>query len=161
MSSFVSMRPGYYPVFFELASEAYASENVLAGRWPADDALDAARSETERLLPQGLATPENQLLEILESDEGPTVGFVWFARMKRGSSYAAFIYQIYVIPEARRRGYAKAALEAIEKLATEQGLSSVALHVFAHNEGAQALYKSIGYSVASLNMHKLLSPGDA
>ena len=161
MSFFVSMRPEYYPVFFDLASKAYASENVLAGRWPADDALDTARSETERLLPQGLATPENQLLEILEAEQGPTVGFAWFARMKRGPSFAAFICQIYVTPEARRRGHAKAALVAIEQLAIEQGLSSVALHVFAHNEGALALYKSIGYSVASLNMHKLLSRGDA
>ena len=161
MPAFLSMRPEYYSVFFELASQAYASENVLAGRWPADEALDLARSETERLLPQGLATPDNQLLEILETEHGPTVGFVWFARMKRGSTYAAFIYQIYVAPEARRRGFASAALAAVERMAREQGLSALALHVFAHNEGAQALYRSFGYVTASLNMHKPLNRVDA
>jgi ribosomal protein S18 acetylase RimI-like enzyme len=161
MSVLVSMRPEYYAVFYQVASEAYASENALAGRWSADEALGLAQAETERLLPQGLATPDNQLLEILETEQGPTVGFVWFARLKRGSAYAAFVCQIYVAPEARRRGHASAALAAVECLARDQGMASMALHVFAHNESAQALYKSLGYSVASLNMHKLLHSGDA
>jgi ribosomal protein S18 acetylase RimI-like enzyme len=161
MAAFVSMRPAYYPVFFELASRAYASENVLAGRWSAEEALELSRAETERLLPQGLATPDHQLLEILEAAQDPTVGFVWFTRLKRGSAYAAFVCQIYVVPEARRRGYAKAALAAVERMAQAQGMASVALHVFAHNAGAQALYRSAGYAVASLNMHKPLPASDA
>jgi ribosomal protein S18 acetylase RimI-like enzyme len=159
--AFVSMRSEYYPVFFELACRAYASENALAGRWSADEALELARAETERLLPQALATPDHQLLEILEDAQGPTVGFVWFARLKRGSAFVAFVFQIYVVPEARRRGHACAALAAVERVAQAQGMASVALHVFAHNEGAQALYRSAGYAVASLNMHKPLPCDDA
>jgi ribosomal protein S18 acetylase RimI-like enzyme len=157
MSAFISMRPEYFSIFLELASQAYAEENAKAGRWPAEEALALARAETERLLPQGLETPDNQFLEILELEEDKAVGFVWFARMKRGNAYAAFIYQIYVIPEARRRGHAKAALAAVERYAREHGFSSLALHVFWHNEGAQALYKSAGFTVASVNMHKLLA----
>ncbi len=41
------------------------------------------------------------------------------------------------------------------------GLSGIALHVFAHNAEAQALYRSLGYNVASMNMLKPLDARDA
>jgi ribosomal protein S18 acetylase RimI-like enzyme len=37
-----------------------------------------------------------------------------------------------------------------------QGLSSLALHVFSFNTGAQALYRSIGYGISGMNMFKPL-----
>ena len=161
MTTLISMRPEFFPAFLALAAETYASENVASGRWPAEVALELARKETERLLPQGLETPKNYLLEVLDAEAGPTVGFVWFASTTRGSASAAFIYQIYVEPQARGQGHARAALVAVETYAQSQGMAAVLLHVFSHNTGAQALYRSVGYSVASLNMHKLLPPGDA
>ena len=36
------------------------------------------------------------------------------------------------------------------------GLGSIALHVFGHNPGAQALYQSLGYGVTGFNMQKNL-----
>ena len=50
-------------------------------------------------------------------------------------------------------------MAAVESFAREQGLSAVVLHVFAHNTQAQALYKSAGFSVTSLNMHKSVAHG--
>jgi ribosomal protein S18 acetylase RimI-like enzyme len=161
MTVLVSMRPEYFPAFFAVATQVYASENTIAGRWGASEALELARAETERMLPQGVQTPEQQLLEIRESAEDETVGFLWFTKMKRGTSTTAFIVQIYVEPAARGKGHARAAMSAVESFARDQGLSAVVLHVFAHNTEAQALYKSAGFSVASLNMHKAISTGGA
>jgi ribosomal protein S18 acetylase RimI-like enzyme len=161
MTALVSMRPAYYPVFFSRACEAYAAENVCAGRWPEAEAAALAAAESERLLPQGIATPEHQLLEIQAAPDGETVGFVWLAHMKRGASTVAFVYQIYVEPGARRQGHARAALQAVALHATRAGLSGVALHVFAHNAAARALYAAEGYTVASLNLHKALPPAGA
>jgi RimJ/RimL family protein N-acetyltransferase len=41
------------------------------------------------------------------------------------------------------------------------GLQRLGLHVFAHNHGARALYESLGYAVASLNMLKPLDGSSA
>jgi ribosomal protein S18 acetylase RimI-like enzyme len=42
-------------------------------------------------------------------------------------------------------------------MVSELGVTKVALYVFNQNEGAQALYKSIGYGVVSHNMCKVIS----
>ena len=60
-------------------------------------------------------------------------------------------------PEHRRQGHGRAALVQVEKLAEAMGLTGVALNVFGSNSAAQALYRSLGYSVTSLSMHKPLS----
>lgn len=155
-TTFTPMRAAYFPEFCAKACESYAFENVQSGRWPAEGALALAQAETERLLPQGLATPDHHFLEIQAAADGRTVGFVWFAKMQRGPSMAAFIYQIHVDAEARRQGHALAALRAVEAFARTERLSAVALHVFQHNAAALALYRAAGYAVASLNLHKLL-----
>lgn len=148
------MRAEAFTAFFDTAVAAYAGDNVAAGRWRADEAPALARAETERLLPQGAATPEHHLLEIV--DGGTAVGFLWFAAMSRGSTRVAFVYQIYVHAGFRRRGHARAALQALEGIVGGLGLAGIALHVFGSNTGAQALYRSLGYGTTSLNLFKPL-----
>jgi ribosomal protein S18 acetylase RimI-like enzyme len=142
----------------DAAVAAYAYENVTAGRWAAADAQALARAETDRLLAQRLATPDNHLFEV-QADDGTPVGFIWFAVMPRGSRRMAFIYQVYVEPGHRRRGHARAAFLALEPIVAALGVSGLGLHVFAHNTAAQALYRSLGYDVSSLNMFKPLGGG--
>ena len=45
---------------------------------------------------------------------------------------------------------------ALEEIAKEMGIETLALHVFAHNTVAMNLYKNLGYEVASQNMKKML-----
>lgn len=155
MTTLAPMRSEAYAAFADNAATAYAAENVAAGRWPAADALALAHAETERLLPQGLATPDHHVFEVID-DAGSAVGFIWFAAMARGSARMAFVCQIYIQPEQRRHGHARAAFRALEPIAAGLGLSGLGLHVFAHNTGAQALYRSLGYEVTSLNLFKPL-----
>ena len=44
-----------------------------------------------------------------------------------------------------------------DKEARGLGLRDIGLHVFAHNDGAQALYHALGYEVTGLNMRKAMA----
>lgn len=155
----VRMEAAAYPLFFEEAVAGYAADNVASGRWAEADARDLARAETERLLPDGIATPDHHLFEIREAADGPPVGFLWAAAMSRGTRQVAYIYQLMVLPAFRRRGHARRALLEFETIALGMGFHAVALNVFASNDGAQALYRSVGFEPVSMNMQKVLAPG--
>ena len=150
-----------FPAFVDQAVAFYAGQNVAAGRFSESDALALSRTETQKLLPDGIATPGQFFFEVMAVGAAGAVGHLWLASMPRGSSRVMFVCQVLVKPEHRRKGYARAALLAAEQLALEQGLSGIALHVFSHNTHAQALYRGLGYGVASLNMLKPLGIGDA
>ena len=107
-------------------------------------------------LPQGLQTPNNYLFEMKAVETGPTVGYIWFAVVEKDGLSSAFVYDVEVKPQYRRQGYATAAFEALEPKVRALGLSSIGLHVFARNAGAQALYAKLGYGVTSVNMLKHL-----
>lgn len=157
MTTLVSMGVEAFAAFVDAAVAGYADDNVAAGRWTADEALDLSRAEFARLLPQGLATPDNHLYEIRDDVGGRTVGFLWFATVSRGNTKAAYVYQLEVHPEFRRRGHARAAFQSMESLAAAMGLSSIGLHVFGHAPEAQALYSSLGYRVTGINMQKRIT----
>jgi len=156
MTALVPMRQEAFAAYQESAIVGYAEDNVAAGRWPADDAVARSRADFANSLPQGLATPDNHLFEIKDDPDGPTVGVIWFAVIEKNGIRSAFVYDVEVAPEFRRRGHARAAFEALEPIVRSLGLSSIGLHVFGHNPGAQALYQSLGYGVTGVNMLKAL-----
>ncbi len=160
MTVLAPMSAAAFAGYAEHAIAEYARDNVAAGRWPAESALARSRAEFESQLPQGVETPDNHFYEIKESETGPTVGSLWFAMQVSHGVRSAFVYDLEVKPEFRRRGHARAAFEAMEPLARELGASSIGLHVFGHNPGAQALYGQLGYRVTGVNMLKDLSGGD-
>lgn len=145
----------------EASIAAYAEDNVAAGHWPPAGALQRSRNDFLSLLPQGLATPDHHWLEIHAGARGPRVGHLWFALQARQGPCTAFVYAVEVQPAHRRQGHARRALQALEGLATELGAAHIGLHVFGFNAAAQALYRSLGYAVTSLNMGKPLQPAGA
>ena len=161
MTTIAPMRAEAYAVFLEDAIAVYAAENIGGGRWRAEEAQGLARAETERLLSHGIQTPDHYIFEVLDTPEGQSVGYVWFATLPRGMVKVAFVFQLRIKAEFQRQGHARAALSLVEQRARELALSGMALHVFAHNSGACALYRSVGYNVSSLNMIKPFLASDA
>jgi ribosomal protein S18 acetylase RimI-like enzyme len=151
------MRQEVYPAYLQSSVAGYADDNVAAGRWPAQGCVERSLAEFESLLPQGLATPNHHLFEILAAEGGPTVGFVWLAVEERHGIRGAFVYDVEVKPAYRRQGHAQRAFEQLETLAMSLELSTIGLHVFGHNPGAQALYAKLGYRVTGINMQKQVS----
>lgn len=159
MTVLVPITAEAFSEYLETAIAGYAKDNVDAGRWPEEGALARSHADFRSSLPQGLDTPDNYLFEIKTAQSGPTVGFIWFAIEETHGLRHAFVYDVEVKPAFRRKGHAMAALKAIEPRVRDLGVSSIGLHVFAHNPGAQALYAKLGYGVTSINMRKNLNAG--
>ena len=66
--------------------------------------------------------------------------------VKRLDAETAEIKRMYVVPEARSRGFARALLGALEALARDLGYTTVRLDTGAEQPHARALYSSAGYS---------------
>ena len=69
----------------------------------------------------------------------------------------AHIFLLYVAPEHRRKGIAKALMKYLEQWAIARGDRQIGLQVFQTNSNALNLYKQLGYQTQSLWMVKPLS----
>lgn len=154
MTRLSPMRPEVFAGYLDSSVAGYAQDNIDAGRWPAEGALERSRADFDDSLPQGLATPDNYLFEIQNGEDGSTVGYLWFAVVVKHGLRSAYVYDLEVMAEHRRQGHAKRAFEALEARVAALGLSSIGLHVFGHNPGAQSLYSQLGYTVTGINMIK-------
>jgi ribosomal protein S18 acetylase RimI-like enzyme len=132
----------------------YAAAHVAAGDWSADQAERLATEQTESLLPEGVDTP-GMLLLTAESARDGIVGIVWVA-LEHSEKRGAWIYDIEIVPAQRRKGYGRALLQALEQLASQHGVVSIGLNVFADNTVARRLYESSDYQATSLHMRKTL-----
>lgn len=83
---------------------------------------------------------------VAENDEGDLSGYVLFAPAYE-SPYAArgfYINDLYVTPSARRRGIARALIEAVKRRARAEGRRFVWWVSAPENHQAQAFYDTLG-----------------
>lgn len=156
MTVLVPMSAAFYEEFAQQLAKDYAEENVTAGLWQADTALERARSSTQSALPQGINTPDHFLFEIKTEEHGETAGYLWFSNVERYGIRSAFVYELTVYPQFRRQGHAATAFRLMEERLRVLDCVSIELNVFASNPGAQALYASLGYVTTKMNMRKPL-----
>jgi ribosomal protein S18 acetylase RimI-like enzyme len=150
--SLVPMDAAAYAAWLAIIVPEYAAEKVANGTWPEAEALARSSDSIAALLPHGRATPEHYLYVLMSGGGTPPVGYLWFGR----KAQTAYLYDIYIYPEQRRRGYGRQAMQGLEQAAAALGFSTISLHVFGQNEAAAALYRSLGYAVTDLNMRKVL-----
>ena len=132
---------------------AYAADKVASGQWSEEASLELSKKEFEELLPQGLDSPDNHLFTIVDSRSAP-VGVLWFAVKTRFNARIAYVFDVSVWPERQREGHAFRAFHALEDEVRQLGLSGIALHVFGHNMGAQALYAKLGFHPTNISLFK-------
>jgi len=140
-----------YQQFIDWAIEDYAKEQVKAGAWLSEEALEQGKKVFGALLPEGLSTPD-QLFYVIEGDRNNPVGQMWFGVRDEGKSRITVLYELVIYEEHRRRGYASQALLALEDKVRDQGLKQIILHVYGHNE--IALYRKSGYVERNVTMVK-------
>ncbi|EPF31864.1 hypothetical protein HMPREF9194_02219 [Treponema maltophilum ATCC 51939] len=80
-----------------------------------------------------------------DSDAEITVGYLWFFAVEKEGRDIAFLMDIFVRPEYRRKGIARKALRLAEKLLAERGYDTIRLHVEDSNSAAKNLYAGLGY----------------
>jgi ribosomal protein S18 acetylase RimI-like enzyme len=147
-----------FEAYLESAVDHYAQEHVRAGNWSPEQARTLSEDSYHSLLPDGVATPDQYLFTIEDQALGEKVGMLWFAVEERVGAPRAFLYDIRIEEACRRRGYGTEALQALEAKVRELGLATIELHVFGHNDTAQAMYEKLGYQVTDLRMSKTLIP---
>ena len=154
MVRLVPMDPVDFDPYLRQLVGAYAADHIRAGRWSESEGLAKAWEETRQLLPAGLATPNHLFFSIRAGSPEENVGAAWLALDPRG----AFLYDLLTFESFRRKGYAEAAMRAIERVARDRGAPKISLHVFADNLAARKLYSKLGYSETNVNMSKSLVP---
>ena len=138
------------------AIPAFALTNVEDGRWTLAESIEKSKEAHALLLPRGLETPGQFFMHLHDADSGERVGALWWSEAERGGAHEAYVYNIEIEEAARRRGFARAALLELERVARERGLHQVGLHVFGHNHGARRLYEALGFEPTSITLRKTL-----
>ena len=156
MSILVQMTEEEFLAYAAQENASYAREKVRSGEWREAEALALAEKSFRELLPDGLAPQDNHLFTLHDVDARLNVGVLWFAVQVRGGKRIAYVYDVSIKPEYRRQGYAARAFLALEDEVRTRGLSGIALHVFAHNTAAHALYVKLGYLPTDINMFKAI-----
>ena len=141
----------------EALARAYADDQVRAGNWAPDEALDRAREDSAARLPRGRDTP-GMLFLVALGPGGEPVGRLWLGlEHPRGTADCAFLYDIEVDDRSRGRGYGRALLTAAEEAARSRGIAALELNVVGGNTAAIALYESAGYVVVQQQMRRRLT----
>jgi ribosomal protein S18 acetylase RimI-like enzyme len=154
MVNLVPMTENEFEAYLEKTVPEYAAENVAAGYWSEEEALERSRKAFANLLPQGVKTENNYLFRVQMIESGEKVGMIW---MKHEAPRThGFIYDIALDVSQRGKGYGKQTMLALEESARKLGLKTIGLHVFTNNTAAMKLYKGLGYEVTSQNMTKKL-----
>ena len=105
---------------------------------------------------------QDYTLIVARDENGKHAGIIWLANRGGPSNYGlihdpAWVYDIVVKKEYRRRGLGRQLLTAGENWAYGQGYAHLGLHVFGHNQPAIALYHKCGYEIKSCYLQKDLN----
>jgi RimJ/RimL family protein N-acetyltransferase len=157
MVRLIPMNAAEYQTYLDISIREYAEEKVQAGNWQPEEALERSAQDFQKLLPDGVASKDQYLYDIVDETRGSKVGMIWLARMMQGAKPVMFIYDFRIDEPYRRKGYGEQALRAAEEQAKALGLDTIALHVFGFNHGARALYEKLGYEITNINMAKKLT----
>ncbi|NES30182.1 GNAT family N-acetyltransferase [Micromonospora terminaliae] len=146
-----------FEVWRDRTIRSYADEQVAAGNWSADEALELATRAHDVLLPDGFATAGMLFLRAVLPD-GAHVGVSWLGLTHpRGAPDCAFIYDIEIDEAHRGAGYGRALLAAVEDAVRSRGVGRLELNVFRDNARAIRLYETSGYRVVTQQMRKSLA----
>jgi ribosomal protein S18 acetylase RimI-like enzyme len=83
----------------------------------------------------------------LVAQEGKAVGGTVY--VNTASPDFGYVFGLYVVPEARRRGIARALMREVARLLRDQGRAYVVLTVDTPNEHARAFYAELGFEDAA------------
>ena len=143
-----------YTAYLDFTIPEYAREHTAAGNWHPDEALEKARQSYLQLLPQGINTPDQYLYILIEQESGAKVGLTWLAVLKNIQQTKAWVYDLLIYPEQRRKGYGEQAMRLLEAQARQLGAGRIELHVFGSNAVARRLYERVGYHEVDVVMAK-------
>ena len=151
------MNEAEFQNYLKVSIPEYAQEHVKAGRWSAEEALQRAKEEYDEVMPDGLQTKDQHVFSIVDERTATKVGMLWFAVHIRGQKSSAYVFDVIIAENYRRRGYGEQAFRALEEKVHELGIGTISLHVFGHDHAARAMYEKLGYVPTNITMSKTLA----
>ena len=151
------MNEEQYEVFGAISARDQMEGHVREGRWKAEEAEANMARLTAQFLPEGLSTPNHFFYAIEEEGTGVIAGGLWYMLAEEGDTRKFFVVDIQIYEAYRRRGYGTQAFLAMEDKAREMGVTAIALHLFADNHPARAMYQKLGYAGSATSMAKEIS----
>ncbi|MET8292311.1 GNAT family N-acetyltransferase [Streptomyces sp. NPDC005132] len=137
------MTQAEYPEWLVSEKVAYVGDIVRAGALSPEEAVRKSDRDFAKLIPEGLATPDNTFL-VLEA-VGEQIGTGWLKHgLLPGVTYG---YSLHIQERHRGKGYGRAAMVAGEQATLAGGDSALMFTVWGGNEVAMNLYTSVGYQV--------------
>jgi len=158
----VTLRPmlaDEFPAYRDYFVVDYAIEIAENYGYTLEKSRTIARKELAESLPQAIDTADHVLL-CIENENGETdgarrtVGYLWYRLMDDGET--AFGLDFTVFEPFRKKGYGKAAIDALEKRLLHIGVAQLKLRVAFENKDALRLYENVGFSITGYNMIKHL-----
>ena len=138
-----------FVAWLPLLRDDYAEDLVRDYGMSADKARAQAVAEID-----GHRSAEHSVF-VIEVEREP-VGHLWLVERRDAYEPTLVVYDIDVDESYRGRGYGKAAMVLAEEEARRRGLTRIALHVGARNDGARNLYRSLGFEENEIAMSKLI-----
>jgi len=105
-----------------------------------------------QLLPDGKDTP-GHTFRVAQTEAGADVAFVWFGIVPGMPSSVKLLFDVYVAPEHRRKGYARTILTRMLTEMSAEGVEEVLLHARGDNAPALTLYESLGFMRTETSPH--------
>jgi ribosomal protein S18 acetylase RimI-like enzyme len=138
-----------FVAWLPLLRDEYAEDLVRDYGMSADKAKAQAIAEID-----GHRSAEHSVF-VIEVEREP-VGHLWLLERRDAYEPTLVVYDIDVDESYRGRGYGRAAMVFAEEEARRRGLTRIALHVGARNDGARNLYRSLGFEENEVAMSKSL-----
>jgi len=152
------MTESQFRIWSSQSIERYALEKMRVMRCTRAEAERIAQRAFEARMPHGLSSADNFLRAIIYGAD-TVVGFLWYCIRNAGDRRSAFIVDLIVDDDWRRKGIGYHTMLLLEEAVRELEVESIGLHVFGANTPARALYASLGYEVVDAFMEKGLSRG--
>lgn len=141
------------PIYRQIAITEYAKDLAESRKCSFEEGLARSTELIDSTLSHGIDTPSNRL-NIMTAEEGDIVfGYLWITVSEK----TAWVYDIYIHPEWRGKGYGRTALEEMNKRLFAAGILEVGLRVAANNGRAKKLYEQLGFEMTGFNLSKRLS----
>lgn len=137
---------GEFDEWFALSTKQQIADRIWATGGSRDVVTAAVEAMVPQLLPQGRHTP-GHTFRLARDVDGRVVAFVWFGVLPGLPDSQRFLFDIHVIPAARRCGYGRDVLGTMIDQLAKEGVHAISLNVLENNDAAIALYKSLGFTL--------------
>jgi len=145
MLKLVQPTAGVFDTWFRESTDRQAEDRA----WALGGDVETHRAQVSamipQLLPDGKDTP-GHTFRIAQTEEGTDIAFVWFGTVPGMPSNARLLFDVYVAPEQRRKGYARTILTRMLAEMSAEGVEEVSLHARGDNVPALTLYESLGFT---------------